>query len=83
MILFNPLLGYKGLHTFPKSIRLKVNIMASLEFELAYYDFAVEHLSHYTMGSIPPRGFEKYNLMNLFVDLISVDRNISSSLTFR
>ena len=28
----------KGIHIFPKSISPKVNIIAWLEFELAYYD---------------------------------------------
>ena len=31
----------KGVHTFPKGICPKVNVIARLEFELAYYDSAV------------------------------------------
>ena len=38
----------KGVHTFPKDICPKVNVIARLEFELAYYDFAVHHFNHYT-----------------------------------
>ena len=38
----------KGVHTFPKGICLKVNIIARLEFELAYYDSAVHRFNHYT-----------------------------------
>ena len=40
----------KVVHTFPKGICLKLNIIALLEFELAYYDVAVWHISHYTVG---------------------------------
>ena len=39
----------KGVHTFPKGICLKVNIIARLEYELAYYDSAVYRFNHYTM----------------------------------
>ena len=35
-------------HTFPKGIYSKVNIIARLEFELAYYDFAIHRFNHYT-----------------------------------
>ena len=31
----------KGVHTFPKGICPKVNVIAQLEYELAYYDSAV------------------------------------------
>ena len=34
-------------HIFPKGIRPKVNVLARLEFELAYYDFAVRCFKHY------------------------------------
>ena len=33
--------GGLGVHTFPKSISSKINIVERLEFELAYYDSAV------------------------------------------
>ena len=39
--------GDKGLHTFPKSISLKLNVVARLEFELAYFEAVVQHCSHY------------------------------------
>ena len=39
---------YKGVHVFPKSIILKVNVTVLLEFELAYNDIAVQHVNHYT-----------------------------------
>ena len=38
----------KGVHTFPKSICPKVNVIARLEYELAYYDSAVHRFNHYT-----------------------------------
>ena len=41
-------LTHKGAHTFPKGICLKVNVIARLEYELAYYDFAVHRFNHYT-----------------------------------
>ena len=48
MLLFNSkLLGAdKGVYIF--DIRSKVNIIAWLEFELAYFETAVEHFSHYS-----------------------------------
>ena len=39
--------GIKRVHTFPKSINPKVNVRAWLQFELAHYDFAIQHISHY------------------------------------
>ena len=38
----------KGVHTFPKGICPKVNVIARLEYELAYYDSAVHRFDHYT-----------------------------------
>ena len=38
----------KGLHTFPKSICRKVNVVKWLEFELAYYDSTGRRFNHYT-----------------------------------
>ena len=38
----------KGVHTFPKGMYPKVNVIAQLEFELAHYDSAVHRLNHYT-----------------------------------
>ena len=49
MVLINPyMVGGKGVHTFPKGILPKMNVIAGLEFELAYYDFAVHRFNHYT-----------------------------------
>ena len=38
----------KGVHTFPKGNFPEVNIIARLEYELAYYDSAVHRFNHYT-----------------------------------
>ena len=38
----------KGVHTFPKGICPKVNVITRLEYELAYYDSAVHCFNHYT-----------------------------------
>ena len=39
---------YKGAHTFAKGICPKVNVIARVEFELAYYDSVVHRFNHYT-----------------------------------
>ena len=39
----------KGIHTFPKRICPKVNLIARREFELTYYDSAGDRFNHYTM----------------------------------
>ena len=44
VVLFNPYLamaGDKRVHTFPKGISPKVNVIARLEFELINYDVVV------------------------------------------
>ena len=43
----------KGVHTFPKGICPKVNIIARLENELAYYDSSVHRFNHYTTRTPP------------------------------
>ena len=40
-------MGDKGVHTFHKSISLKVNIIVQSKFELTYYDVVVQYVSHY------------------------------------
>ena len=45
--------SWKGVHTFPKGICPKVNVIARLEFELAYYDSAVHRFNHYTTRRPP------------------------------
>ena len=46
-------------HTFPKGICPKVNVIARLEYELAYYDSAVYRFNHYTTR-IPPAELVEY-----------------------
>ena len=43
-----------GVHNFPKGIYPKVNMIAQLEFKLAYYDSSVQHFNHYTHFVISP-----------------------------
>ena len=44
-MLFNPYLGQnKGVHTFPKGINLKVNMITWLGMERAYFEVVVKHL---------------------------------------
>ena len=39
--------------TFPKGICPKVNVIAQLEYELAYNDSAVNRFDHYTTRTTP------------------------------
>ena len=41
----------KRVHTFSRDIRPKVNVMARLEIELAYYIVAVQYVGLYTTGT--------------------------------
>ena len=43
----------KGVHTFPMGIIPKVNVIALLEFELAYYNPVVQLVIHYTTRTSP------------------------------
>ena len=43
----------RGVHTFPKGIWPKVNVIARLEYETAYYDSAVHRFNHYTTMTPP------------------------------
>ena len=40
--------GNVGIHTFPKGICPKVNVIAQLEFELNYKEVVVQHVIHCT-----------------------------------
>ena len=42
----------KVVHSFHKGIRPKVNIIAWLGFELAYYNVAFQHINHYTTETL-------------------------------
>ena len=43
----------KVVHTFLKSICPEVNVRSRLDFELAYYDSAVNRFNHYTTRTLP------------------------------
>ena len=45
----------KGFLPFPRNISSKVNAKVRLEFELPYYNVAIQHVSDYTTGTLPPR----------------------------
>ena len=45
------MLWYKGVHTFPRGISPKVNVVVRLEFELTYFEVAVQPFSHYVIGT--------------------------------
>ena len=49
----------KRVYSFPKCINLNVNLMAWLEFERAYVEFAVQRFSHYNTGVLPLGNFMK------------------------
>ena len=54
----------------PKGIFPKVKIIAQLEFELGYYDSAVQWSNHYTRRTFPVHKF-------VFLDLISLSLSLS------
>ena len=43
----------KGVHAFLKGISSKMNIIAQLEFELAYFKATVQYFNHYTRETSP------------------------------
>ena len=51
-----------GVYIFPKGICPKVNVIARLEYELAYYDSAVHRFNHYTTRT-PSNNVENHSLM--------------------
>ena len=51
VVLLKLSLGDKGDHTLLKGSRSKVNVIVRPEFELAYFDIAVQHVSHNTSFS--------------------------------
>ena len=42
----NTILSHRWVHTFPKGVCTKINLIVQLEFELAYFEAAVLHYSH-------------------------------------
>ena len=54
VVLFKPIAGrIRGVHTFPNGIFPNVNVIARLEYELAYYDSAVHRFNNYTTRKPP------------------------------
>ena len=51
---FQPILKGISVHAFVNSISPKVNAIVRLESELAYYDVAIQHLSHNTRKTPSP-----------------------------
>ena len=58
MVLFNLHLGDNGVYTFPKGISLEMNVIARREFDLAYFDDRVKHVSNNTMETSSPHIFQ-------------------------
>ena len=52
----------RGLIPFPNGISLEVSLIAWLEFELAYFEAAVQHFSHYAIVTPP-----FYSLLGFFL----------------
>ena len=48
----------KGVHIFPKGSSSKGNVLAQPEFELSYLEAAVQHLSHYAIGTHPVHSWQ-------------------------
>ena len=57
----------KGVHTFPKGIFPKVNIIVRLEYELAYYDSAVHRFNHYTTRTPPLNSLILLTLVSIII----------------
>ena len=55
----------KGVHTFSKSDCPKVNVIARVEYELAYYDSAVYRFNHYTTRTYKIKIFEIEQIITL------------------
>ena len=49
------------IHTFPKSISLKVNLILWLGFELIHYDVIVQYVSNYAVGTACSAVFKNCN----------------------
>ena len=69
-VLFNIAGEDKGVHTFPENISPKVNIIMQLEFKLAYFNVAVQHVSHYTTTTPPPPQWECINVSKYNIEYI-------------
>ena len=53
--------GEKEVHSFPNVVNLQVNIIVRLVFELVYYEFSIQHDSHWVSRIQSMEGItEKY-----------------------
>ena len=68
VVLFNLPGKISGVHAFPKSMSLKVNVIVWLEFELVYYDVAVRHGDSPLVGKVfSEKSHMKWDLRNKFI----------------
>ena len=68
-----PRLSKNRVHTFPKGISPKVNVIAWLEFELAYFEAVVKHFNNYiTWSSLQNKSIR--NKMSVY-SLVEVEKN--------
>ena len=75
-----------GVHTFPKGICPEVNVIARLEYELAYYDSAVHRFNHYTTRTVDLFGFKNsYAIIIIFkyINLIFKSSSIAKSVPIK
>ena len=54
--------GDKRVHTFPKDISLKMNIITQLDLELSHYDVAVQYIDHYDLRTASLSTIQNNNL---------------------
>ena len=59
----------KDVHTFSKGICPKVNVIAWLEFKIACYDVAVQHISDYAMRPTWSKVMKKFKILVHFKPL--------------
>ena len=59
----------KEVHIFPKGICPKVNIIAWLENELAYYDSVVHRFNHYTTRTTPTPQLTGLGALESLIDI--------------
>ena len=59
----------KKINNFPKGICVKMNIKVYLEFELAYFEVAVQHFSHNAMGASPNRLKYCYTILKILFNI--------------
>ena len=60
--------GIRGVYAFPKGIKPKVNAIARLVFELAYFAVPVQRVNHYATG-IPMNYLGESNVFQYFGNL--------------